>query len=76
MSDTKQNTEATTPTKRPSLATVLALVAVVMSVSALIVSLLAFGEVQQQGREARVDECSEKYETGSMDWFMCAEQAQ
>jgi hypothetical protein len=76
MSQTTQQPEASTPTKRPTLATVLSLVAVAMSAAALIVSLLAFGGIEQQGKEDRVDECSEKYETGSMDWFMCAEQAQ
>lgn len=76
MSDTTQNPEATTPSKRPTLATVLALVAVALSAAALIVSLTALSTIEQQGREARVNECNEKWETGSMEWFMCAEQAQ
>lgn len=73
---TAQTPETTTPTKRPSLAVILALVAVALSTAALIVSLNALGTIEQQAKEDRIDECSAKWETGSMEWFMCAEEAQ
>lgn len=74
MSETTQNLEATS-SKRPTLAVVLSLVAVVLSAAALIVSLTLVGEIQQRERETRVDEC-ERYGIGTTEYFLCAEEAQ